>query len=97
MNSIKSVGIIECGLLDETSMKDRVGNTNGIRLKKILVKNEAGKTTAQQLFPQAELVGDAAAILQDDSIELVLVADPQEADKDLIREVLNTGKYVRII
>lgn len=97
MNAIKSVGVIECGLLDEASMKDRIGNTNGIRLKKILVKNGAGKTAAQQLFPQAELVGNAAAILQDDSIELVLVADPQEADKDLIREVLNTGKYVRII
>ena len=97
MSNVKSAGVIECGMKDETSIKDRIGNTNGLLLKKILLKNKASVAATQSYYPQAELVTDSASIIQDDTIELVLVADPQEKDKDLIRQVLQTGKHVRII
>ena len=97
MSNVKSVGVIECGIPDKASIKDRIGNTNGILLKKILVKDKTSMADAQLLYPYAELVDNSASIIQDDTIELVLVADPQEKDKDIIQQVLQTGKHVRII
>ncbi|RTL57418.1 MAG: hypothetical protein EKK37_15355 [Sphingobacteriales bacterium] len=97
MSKVTSAGVIECGINNETTISDRIGNTQGLALKKVLVKNRASIAAAQQLYPMAELVDNTAAIIQDDTIELVLVADPQKEDKDLISQVMQSGKHVRII
>jgi predicted dehydrogenase len=97
MSNVTSAGVIECGINNETTIKDRIGNTNGLVLKKMLVKNKTSIAATQQLYPMAELVDNTASIIQDDTIQLVLVADPQEQDKDLISQVMQSGKHVRII
>lgn len=97
MRNVTSAGVIECGIKEETSIKDRIGNTTGLLLKKLLLKNKASVAATQQYYPQAELVKDAASIIQDDTIDVVLVADPQKEDKDLIQQVMQSGKHVRII
>ena len=97
MSNIKTAGVIECGIKGETYIKDRIGNTNNYFLKKILIKDKSNAAITQSQYPKAELVEDIEAIIQDDTIELVLVSAPAENDKDIIRQVLLTGKHVRII
>ena len=48
-------------------------------------------------YPKAEIVDTAESILKDVCIDLVIVSSPENADMDIVSEVLEAGKYVRVI
>ena len=97
MNKIKTAGVIESGIKGESFIKDRIGNTKDYYFKKILIKDKTYAALTQSQYPKAELVEDIEAIIQDDTIELVLVTASAGNNKDIIGQVLQNGKHVRII
>lgn len=48
-------------------------------------------------YPLSEIVEDKQSIVEDNSIELVIVSQPLAKELDLVSEVLAAGKQVRVI
>jgi len=97
MKAIKSFGLVECGTQGKHFQLPQVSKQEGYLLKKVLLKGDVSADAARREFPDAEIVTDKKDILQDDSIDLVIVASPRERDMGLVSEVIKAGKHVRII
>jgi predicted dehydrogenase len=66
----------------------------GLEISKILVNNQERAADARRTYPSAEIVGDLKSILQDDGIELVVVATPNESHYGVAKGGLMAGKNV---
>ena len=97
MDTLKNIGLIECSLSNDPYGLDLTSRLNGFHLKKVLVKRNISDRLAKLHYPQAEIVENKKDILNDTTIELVLVAAPEDEDLSLITEALEAGKQVRII
>jgi hypothetical protein len=98
MNStIYNTGLIECGLSDQIFHLDHTSQLNGYSITKAYVTDKTSAGLVQIKCPQAEIVADKAAILEDTSIDFILVLSPQAADMTFIGEALQAGKQVRIM
>jgi len=64
---------------------------SGFHLKKVV---ERTKQKVNQRYPQIISVKDKSEVLNDPSIELVIVNTPNETHYSLVKEVLNAGKHV---
>lgn len=96
MKSITNVGLIECGVPGKLFQLQGVSKKQGYNLKKILFTSAVHPVVPQQ-FGQAEIVSDKASILHDTAIDLVIVSAQNNADPELITEVLQSGKHLRIV
>ena len=95
MNASKSIALIKCGLKglnaqDFTSRSEKV-------ISKIFVLNNEDSKHCRIHYPNAELVDKKEFILQDTSIDHVIIIDPASKDMDLVAEVLKAGKKVQIL
>ncbi|MET0243034.1 MAG: Gfo/Idh/MocA family oxidoreductase [Flavitalea sp.] len=97
MEAIKNVGLIECGNSTVPSLSNDFSLVDGFRLTKVLAKNTSTNQFAKAHYPEAELVEDYGSIIADQSIQLVLVASPENNDLSLVAEALGAGKQVRIL
>ncbi|MFT3823019.1 MAG: Gfo/Idh/MocA family oxidoreductase [Chitinophagaceae bacterium] len=97
MKTFKNFGLVECGTQGQLFRLPDLSKQEGYQLKKILLKGDVSIDTAKLEYPQAEIVTDKQDILQDKSIELVIVSSPADADMSLVGEVLKAGKHVRIV
>lgn len=97
METIKNVGLIECGNSTMPSLSNDFSLVNGFRLTKILAKNTSTNQFAKEYYPEAEIVNDYGSIIGDQSIQLVIVAAPKDNDLTLVAEALGAGKQVRIL
>ena len=68
----------------------------GFHLKKVMI-HHTSPAIARMHYPQAEVVQDKAAIINDATIELIVISGAAKQDMDLVAEVLQTGKHVRIV
>ena len=86
-----NIGIIGSGMAARVFHIPIIQSVPSLRLKKIVERhgNWAGKN-----YPMVEVVRDAAALLQDKEIELVVIATPNISHFDLARQSLLTGKHV---
>jgi predicted dehydrogenase len=98
MSKIKSkVGLI--GSINPGKIKEafRISHVEGFCMKKIFVLNKYDEAFALLAYPDAEIVNDPSSIIQDKLIDLVLVSAKKPGDTDVVAEVLQAGKHVRII
>ena len=97
MNTYKNVGLIECndhGPIHKLSVGSKL---NGYNIKKIYINNKAPQKEIIAQYPDAEIVDDKKEIINDALIDLVIVSSPANSNMDIVGEVLEAGKYVRVI
>ncbi|MEO5889069.1 MAG: Gfo/Idh/MocA family oxidoreductase [Ferruginibacter sp.] len=96
MNTIKNIGLIECGLQQPLYISP-VSLLQGYEIKKVLSTEGANEDNIKSRYPLAEIVGNTRDILDDSSIDLVIVSGPSHEDMSLVGEALQAGKQIRII
>jgi predicted dehydrogenase len=96
METITNVGLIECKTPNGAFKTDALGNRHGFHLKKVMVQDASPEITRLH-YPQSEIVQDKRAIMDDSSIDLIVISGAAKSDLDLVAEVLQTGKHVRIV
>lgn len=97
MNSYKNVGLIECNQHGTVLEMSKSSELNGYNIKKIFINNQASPKQVSAKYPKAEIVDTAESIIKDVCIDLVIVSSPENSDMDIVSEVLEAGKYVRVI
>lgn len=97
MEEIKYAGLIECGDSTQASWSEGNNRLDGFNVKKVLLKQNIGNHIAREYYPHAEMVQDTHSIINDESIELVIVSAPGETDLNLVAEAIEAGKQVRIL
>lgn len=65
---------------------------SGFDLKKVLVRN--GRQHPEEKYPQIEIAHSLEELLQDDSIELVVVNTPEHTHHEYAKKALLAGKHV---
>jgi scyllo-inositol 2-dehydrogenase (NADP+) len=85
------VGLIGYGMAGRTFHAPVIQSVPHLRLKKVV---ERHTDEARQRYPWVEVVPDAAALLQDEEIKLVVIATPNVSHFDLARQSLRADKHV---
>ncbi|WP_153797498.1 hypothetical protein [Foetidibacter luteolus] len=93
MNSVKNVGLLYGGF---PGKELQFTGKQNYRLKKILVKEDVTPNHDTARNPNTEIVHDKNDILQDESIDLVIISDHTVKDVEFAAEALRAGKYVRL-
>ncbi|HKH62815.1 MAG TPA: hypothetical protein VKA49_18360 [Flavitalea sp.] len=96
MQTKKYAGLIECGDSITASWNESPSLFDGFELKKILFRQNKGKHN-QDYYPKAETVQDTYSILNDNSIELIILSAPGENDLNLVAQAIEAGKQVRVL
>ncbi len=86
-----SVGLIGYGMAGRTFHAPVIQSVPNLRLKKVV---ERHTNEARKRYPWVEVVPDATAILQDEEINLVVIATPNISHFDLARQSLKANKHV---
>jgi len=85
------VGIIGSGMAARVFHIPVIQSVSALRLKKIVDRH--GDSTLGK-YPPVEAVRDAASLLQDEMIELVVIATPNSSHFDLACQSLLANKHV---
>jgi len=94
MSTVINVGLIGSAILEEALATERSENFN---LKKIFAGDRVTAGIAKTQYPQAEIVNDVKAIIEDAGIELVILSESNSKDSLIVQHILQAGKQVRII
>jgi predicted dehydrogenase len=86
-----SVGLIGYGMAGRTFHAPVIESVPQLGLKKVV---ERRTDEARKRYPWVEVVPDAAALLQDEDIKLVVIATPNISHFDLARQSLQANKHV---
>ena len=97
MDTLTNIALIECSATKTPYFLDTTSAMNGFYLKKVLAKRTITENLAKEHYPQYEIVQSKQAIINDNSIELVIISSPAKEDLSLVGEVLESGKQVRIV
>ena len=95
MNAPKSIALITCGIKGLNTQRKSSHFEHVI--SKIYVHNNEDSKYCQLHYPNAEFVEKKEYILQDSSIDHVIIFEPASEDLPLIAEVLKSGKNVQIL
>lgn len=94
MATVMKVGLIECvGSATKYQLENETVSSN-YQIKKVFTKENH---YASEHYPDAEFVDHKDAILNDGSIDLVIVASPDDEGLEIVSEALGAGKNVRIL
>jgi scyllo-inositol 2-dehydrogenase (NADP+) len=85
------VGLIGYGMAGQVFHAPVIAAVPGLRLAKVV---ERRGETSRQRYPWIEVVREAAALFEDEAIELIVVATPNASHYDLTRQALLAGKHV---
>lgn len=97
MHTIKNIGIIECGTSGKNFHTNHSAHLNGFVVSKILVADTSAAQMVHKQYPNTELVFDKASILNDNTIDMVILSEPNETELFMVGEILQAGKQVRIL
>src|SRR6187399_3402843 len=86
-----NTALLSYGMSGEIFHAPLIAAHAGFRLSKIVQRKTA---TAQRRYPSIQVVNNIDDILQDDSIELVVVNTPNETHYEYTVRVLEAGKHV---
>ncbi|MEI6946402.1 hypothetical protein V9K67_04310 [Paraflavisolibacter sp. H34] len=99
MSAAKNIALVDCSVSKQDLQLNYLQRICGYNynLKKVLhtAQEPAGFLVAQ--YPEMEVVQDKAAIIDDQSIDLVIVSAPQKNDLQLVGALLRSGKQIRIL
>ncbi len=96
MKKIINTAIIGFGFSGETFFAPFIQANPGFNLKTIFTTDPARVAKAKALYPNAEIVANADSIMNDASIDLVLVGSPNTSHLSLSKQALLTGKHVLV-
>jgi len=96
MNKIINVGLIGNGSIDESLVASQAGRNEQFNLTKILIPYN-GTNGVKVKYPNAEMVNDIKAIVEDSTIDLVIISSAKANDLPLVEQILQSGKHLRII
>jgi predicted dehydrogenase len=94
MSTVINVGLIGSAVLEEAMATERSENFN---LKKIFAGDSVAAGFAKTQYPQAEIVNNMEAIIEDAGIELIIISASNSKDSAIVQHILSAGKKVRII
>ena len=86
-----NVGLIGYGMAGRTFHAPVIQSVPNLRLRKVV---ERHTNEARKRYPWVEVVPDATALLQDEEINLVVIATPNITHFDLARQSLKANKHV---
>jgi scyllo-inositol 2-dehydrogenase (NADP+) len=89
-----NVGLIGYGIGGQVFHAPLLTCVDGLMLKKIRVNNPSDAALANKRYPQVELVKDSKDIINDPTIDLVIITSPNTLHFALATEALNAGKHV---
>ena len=92
-----NIGLIHFGPAGRMFKLYSINMLNGFYLKKILLPGDVNADTAKSYYPNAEIVHNMHSITNDSSIDLVIIAGSPKVNAELLTEVLQSGKNLRII
>jgi scyllo-inositol 2-dehydrogenase (NADP+) len=94
MNRTIQVGLIGYGMAGQVFHAPIITSVPGLLLTKIRETRPANIQLAQSRYPDAAIVSDSQAILDDADIDLVVIATPNDVHFSLARQALLAGKHV---
>ena len=97
METLKNIGVIEQGVAGKSFRMAGINSKNGFRLIKILPKNLQVPAWVKDYFPEATMATDINDLIHDAAIDLVMVSASDDQHKDLVADILQTGKHVRVV
>lgn len=97
MKTVINTGFIGCGISKNMIQATTLAKVEGLHLSKILINNKSEAEFLQLKHPDATLVQDVQSILDDTEIKLILIAQPEKEELNLVGAALQAGKNVRII
>ncbi len=92
-----NIGVIEKGVASKSFRIAGINSKNGYRLIKILPEHQLIPDWVQKNFPEAILATNIEELMQDSSIDLVMVSANDENHKDIVANFLQKGKHVRVV
>jgi predicted dehydrogenase len=96
MAELKNIGVMASDASAEVFRLDNTSSLNGYNVSKVWMQRSADEYVRTN-YPLSEIVEDKQSIVEDNSIELVIVSQPLARELDLVSEVLAAGKQVRVI
>lgn len=93
-NSPLNVGLIGFGMAGQVFHAPVIVSVPGLQLAKIRESRPENIALANKRFPQAAVVADAAALIGDPAIDLVVVATSNTSHFELTKKALEAGKHV---
>ncbi|MBN9381532.1 MAG: hypothetical protein J0H74_12245 [Chitinophagaceae bacterium] len=91
----KNVGLIE---FDPNGKKTQIGENLGVARQTLKKVFTAGNPDNVKLhYPEAEVVNDTHSIIQDNSIELIIISSGERRDLEFIGDALKSGKNLLMI
>ena len=97
METRKIAGLITSGGSTMPYPLEFTGKPDGLYLKKVHMTKTVAGSFPEVNYPGAEVVSNIQSIIQDETIELVIVSAPKNGDLSFVASVLEAGKHVRII
>ena len=94
MKTILKTGIIGFGVGGNTFHAPIIHTTEGFEITKIRARKESEVALAQQRYPDAFLTTNADDIINDENIDLVVIATPNDSHHSLAKQALMAGKHV---
>ena len=94
MKKILKTGIIGFGVGGNTFHAPIIYTTEGFEITRIRARKESEVALAQQHYPDALLTDNADDIIDDENIDLVVIATPNGSHHPLAKQALLAGKHV---
>jgi predicted dehydrogenase len=95
--NITNVGVIECGNATIPALRNDVSATNGYLVTKVLTKHTTANKLAREYYPDAEFVTDSSSIINDNNIQLIIIAGSKDKDLTVVSQAFGAGKLVRVL
>ena len=91
------IGLIECGKTEAIVQMIESGSLQGQQIKKIHFHHKALASKLKTQFPHLQIVEDTADIIEDETINEVIVSSPASCDKEILGSLLKAGKQVKVM
>ena len=94
MNEKINVGLLGFGMAGRIFHASTISCVKGLHLSKIRETKEANRLIIKQRYPGAVVVNTTEEILEDENIDLVVIATPNLTHFNLTKQALLAGKHV---
>jgi predicted dehydrogenase len=92
-----TTGVFKCGTTEPVAQLQHIIRFSTPQAVRVCAINKASGLQNATPLPGVEFVEDKEAILSDDSIDLVVVCNPDQKDLPLIAECIRAQKKVQIL
>ena len=91
MNRVLNVGLIGYGMAGQTFHAPIISAIPGLKLKTVVERTSA---KSKEHYPWVKVVPDPQAVLEDETIDLVVIATPNATHFELAKQALLRGRHV---